>query len=367
MKILHLNNEKTWRGGERQTLLLAAELHRRGLASVMACRPDSPLEERAMQEGVPVRRLAGANLPALFDLTRLAREFDLLHCHTGRTHSLAVVTARWHRKPIIATRRVDVAPANSWFNRRKYHGIARLACISRVIADQMRAFGVPERLLALIPSAVPAPTIADRAAIQAQLCARLGIAPTTRLVGNIAALVGHKDHATLLRAARWVIAEQPGTAIVIIGEGALRKDLLRLRRELGLEHSVHFTGYLPQAEQFLPAFDVFAMSSASEGLGSIVLDAFAAGVPVATTAGGGLGELVEDGATGLLAPVGDDETLAQAILRLLEDKALASKVISAARARVAGEFSVAGMADRYVEIYQAVLGTSQKPLATTSA
>jgi glycosyltransferase involved in cell wall biosynthesis len=363
VKILHLNNEKTWRGGERQTLLLAAELHRRGVTSVIACRPDSPLAERAKQGGVPMRRLGGANLPAMFDLVRLAREFDLLHCHTGRTHSLAVVTARWHRKPVIATRRVDVPPSNTWFNRRKYLGIARLVCISRVIADQMGAFGVPERQLALIPSAVPVPAAADTAAMRTRLCALLGIAPTARIVGNIAALVGHKDHATLLRAARRVIAEQPDTVFVIIGEGALRGELLHLRRELGLEHSVHFAGYLPQAEQFLPAFDVFAMSSSSEGLGSIVLDAFAARVPVATTAGGGLAELVREGETGLLAPVGDDAALAAAIARLLTDKALAARVTRTARERVLSEFSVAGMANRYVELYREALAMPDQPTA----
>jgi glycosyltransferase involved in cell wall biosynthesis len=115
-------------------------------------------------------------------------------------------------------------------------------------------------------------------------------------------------------------------------------------------------GYIPQAEQFLPAFDLFVMSSSTEGLGSIVLDAFAAGVPVASTAGGGLPELVRNGETGLLTPVGDPTALAQAILKLLADRSLAGRLSAQAGAWVREHFSVGVMADAYQRVYADVLG-----------
>lgn len=356
MKILHLNNEKTWRGGERQTLLLAAALKERGFTSVIACRPGGPLELKARESGVSTRAWPGSNVAATPALVRLGREFDLLHCHTGRAHSLAALTAPWHRKPFLVTRRVDFLPGRGWFNRYKFRRAVRVVCISQFIANQLADWGVPRERLPVVRSTVPLPaphllTPEHRAAARAQL----GVAPDVRLIGNIAALVGHKDQATLLRAARVLTDQRRDVRFVILGDGELRQPLLALRRELGLENRVLMPGFIPQAEHFLPAFDVFVMSSCMEGLGSIVLDAFAAGVPVAATAGGGLPELVRQGETGLLVPVGDGPALAHAILRLLEDRLLAEQTVSAAREWVQNQCSVETMAARYAKVYREIL------------
>ncbi len=104
------------------------------------------------------------------------------------------------------------------------------------------------------------------------------------------------------------------------------------------------------------AFDVFAMSSCMEGRGGIVLDAFAARVPVVSTAAGGLPEMVRDGETGLLVPVGEHEGMAQAIVRLLEDEDLGRRLCVAARDWVERECSVKRMADDYLKIYRQLLG-----------
>jgi len=361
VRILHLNNEKTWRGGERQTLLLATGLKARGIGSVIACRPDGPLARGAQESGVPVRAIPGNNLGAGLALPRLAREFDLIHCHTGRGHSLAALTAPRHRKPLLVTRRVDFLPGRGWFNRYKFRRAAQVVCISQFIADQLAAWGVARERMAVIRSAVPPPapdllTPEHRAAVRA----RLGVGPDVKLVGNIAALVGHKDHATLLRAVKVLTERRRDVRFVILGDGELRGRLLAQRRELGLEEAVVMPGFVPQAEQLLPAFDVFVMSSCMEGLGSIVLDAFAAGVPVAATAGGGLPELVRDGETGLLAPVGDAPALAAAIERLLDKPALAKQVGIRARQWVEADCSVVGMTERYRAVYQAILARSRE-------
>jgi len=142
---------------------------------------------------------------------------------------------------------------------------------------------------------------------------------------------------------------------VVLGDGELKESLLAQRGQLGLEDRVLMPGFVPEAEKFLPAFDVFVMSSCMEGLGSIVLDAFAAGVPVAATAGGGLPELVRDGETGLLASVGDAPALAEAINRLLEHSMEAEKFSSRARQWVESESSLPRMVEQYRDVYQKIL------------
>lgn len=357
MRILHLNNEKTWRGGERQTLLLAAGLREGGGVSVIGCRSGAPLQQQAQGASLTTLPIPANNPGAALVLARVARDFDLIHCHTGRGHSLAALTAGLHRTPFLVTRRVDFLPGRGWFNRYKFRRAARVVCISRFIADQLADWGVPKERLAVIPSTVPLPdanllTPEHREAVRA----RLGVAPDVKLIGNIAALVGHKDHATLLRTAKALTERRSDVRFVILGDGELKKKLLSLRHELGLEEKVLMPGFVPQAEQCLPAFDVFAMSSCMEGLGSIVLDAFAAGVPVAATAGGGLPELVRQGETGLLATVGDAPALADAINCLLENPALASELSSKAKRLVEAEYSVARMVERYQAVYEKILG-----------
>ncbi|MBN2506871.1 MAG: glycosyltransferase [Verrucomicrobia bacterium] len=356
MRILHLNNERTWRGGERQTLLLAAGLRDAGAGSILGCRPGGPLESRATEAGLPTRPIPGNNAGAALAIVRAARDVDLIHCHTGRGHSLAAATASWHRKPFLVTRRVDFLPGRGWFNRFKFVRAACVVCISQHIADQLADWGVARERLTVIRSTVPPPaadllTAGHRDAVRA----RLGIAPGISLIGNIAALVGHKDHATLLRAAKVLLGRRRDARFVILGDGDLRGPLLALRRDLGLDNDVLMPGFVPRAEEWLPGFDVLAMSSCMEGLGSIVLDAFAAGVPVAATAGGGLPELVRDGETGLVAPVGDAPALAAAIDRLLDHALLARQLAAAARRWVQAECSVARMTARYQAVYDAIL------------
>jgi len=184
---------------------------------------------------------------------------------------------------------------------------------------------------------------------------RLGIAPHVKVVGNIAAMVGHKDQATLLRAAKVVLQQRGDVRFVVLGDGELREPLLALRRELDLGDKVLMPGFVPRAEDFLPAFDAFAMSSCMEGLGSIVLDAFAAGTPVAATAGGGIPETVRNEETGLLVPVGDHAGLARAILRLLSEEPLAARLCANALDKVKHEHSVDRMTSDYLKLYHELL------------
>ena len=126
-------------------------------------------------------------------------------------------------------------------------------------------------------------------------------------------------------------------------------------RELGLEDHIIFTGFRTDVPDILPELDLFLITSRTEGLGTTILDAFAAGVPVAATAGGGIPELVEHEVTGLLADPGDDRVLAGYLERLLRDDELRGRLIRNGRARVR-EFSKERTAERTVEIYGKVVG-----------
>ena len=125
------------------------------------------------------------------------------------------------------------------------------------------------------------------------------------VVGNVAALTGHKDHATLVEAMALLRPRCPEARLVIAGEGELRPALEAQVRERGLGDRVVFAGFRRDLDRLLPAFSVFCLSSRLEGLGTSLLDAMAFGLPVVATAAGGIPEAVEDGVTGRVAPPRD--------------------------------------------------------------
>src|SRR6185295_14991788 len=139
------------------------------------------------------------------------------------------------------------------------------------------------------------------------------------VVGNVAALTGHKDHATLIEAAALLRERLPRVVFVIAGDGELRLPLEAQVHALGLSQSVIFAGFRKDLDRLLPAFTVFCLSSHMEGLGTSLLDAMAFARPVVATAAGGIPEAVEDGLTGRVVPVKAPEALAAALVEVLSD------------------------------------------------
>ncbi|MBI3395419.1 MAG: glycosyltransferase [Spirochaetia bacterium] len=159
-------------------------------------------------------------------------------------------------------------------------------------------------------------SLPDRSVIRGEF----GVPGDEILFGNVAALVDHKDQATLLRAVGCMKDQAlSGFRVFIVGEGELRLSLEALSAQLGISHLVRFTGFRRDVPAFLSAFDVFVMSSKEEGLGTAVLDAMAAGLPVVCTDGGGLPEMIENEKGGLLSPARNPEALAASMALLLRD------------------------------------------------
>jgi glycosyltransferase involved in cell wall biosynthesis len=141
-----------------------------------------------------------------------------------------------------------------------------------------------------------------------------------------------------------------------VGEGPLRGDVEKEVERLGLQRVLHVTGYRNDADSLLAAANVATLSSREEGMGSVLLDALAFGIPIAATRAGGIPEVV-DGESGLLADVSDPNGLGDAIARLLTDDALAGRLRQNAAKR-ALEFSVERMTDRTMSVYESVLSSA---------
>ncbi|WP_028573958.1 glycosyltransferase family 4 protein [Desulfonatronovibrio hydrogenovorans] len=349
MKILQVNTEKTWRGGERQTLLTIKGLKLAGLDPHLLCLDGYPLFQKASQKNLPVIGVS-SQIQALKTLARRGSEYDLIHAQTGRAQSLAVITSPFHRRKIVYTRRVDFIPRGivSWL---KYKHTNQLAAISPAIKDILQNF-LPGREVPVIPSCIDTSRDTMPASDRAQQIRTRH--PGKKIVATIAAMVPHKDPLTMLKAVSRLRELAPDRFVFLhFGQGEMEKEVRSWIKEFGLEKDYLLMGFSPEVESFFPVMDAFVMSSQEEGLGSSVLEAFRYEVPVVSTTAGGLGHLVSG--RGLSCPPGDHECLAQNINRLLDDPDSARMFVNRAQGYVLAEHSLEKMATDYIRLYQGML------------
>ncbi len=358
LNVLHLDEQRGWRGGEQQVRYLVAGLAARGCRQWVAGRPVSPILARCAEvDGVTVVPLPMRGPLDLYTRWRLARlvrreGIALLHAHTSHAHGLALGARAWARQGrVVVSRRVDFAPRGGHFSRRKYRAPEAYIAVSHYIAQVLADYGVPAAQLHTVHSGI-APERFDVPPLER---ARLGVPEDAFLLGNVAALVGHKDHHTLLAALRLARDTHPALHLAVAGEGPLRAALEAQTRRLGLEAAVHWLGFRDDVPRFLRSCDAFVLSSREEGLGTSVLDAMAAGLPVAATAAGGIPEMVRDAQTGLLVPTSDPPALAHALVRLAQDHALRERLVREARAQLTRAFTAEAMVEGTWQVYQQVL------------
>lgn len=171
--------------------------------------------------------------------------------------------------------------------------------------------------------------------------AELGIGPDTPVVAKVAVLRAEKDHATFFRAARLVLEQVPQARFLAIGRGPLREELEQQARATGIAEHVVFTGSRTDVPDLLAMADVFTLTSRTiECFPMALLEAMAVGRPAVCTAVGGIPEMIEEGVTGHVVPVGDAQALAARYVELLTDPQRAARMGAAARDRVETRFTL---------------------------
>jgi glycosyltransferase involved in cell wall biosynthesis len=182
----------------------------------------------------------------------------------------------------------------------------------------------------------------------------LGIPRDAPVVGTVTRLSAQKAPLDFVAAATRVAEQRPDVHFVIVGAGPLEAEVAHAVADRGLMDHVHLTGLRRDVPDLMHSFDIFALSSLWEGLPRVLPQAMAAGLPIVATAVDGNAEAVTDGLNGFLTPPGDPAALAQALLRLLEDDALARRMGQAGLARV-DEFGARKMVQDIETLYQQLL------------
>jgi glycosyltransferase involved in cell wall biosynthesis len=347
LRILHVDTGREWRGGQRQVFLLSRAQRERGHEPLVIAQSESPL----------LRRLRGAGLAA--SSIRMRADWDLaaarrlrahvkawrpavVHAHDARAHALALAALIGLREiPLVVSRRVVFVPKG----RLKYgHRVARFIAISRAVRDALVQGHVDPERIDVVYSGVPIP-IADpprnwRAELgwpsDAVICGLVGAMTSEKGVALLDAIIAQLSESARSRCRVVLLGGHAAGVTEIHGVPAFR------------------AGFVDDIAPAMAGLDVLWHPSAAEGLGTSVIDAMALRLPAIAFAVGGLPELIENGETGLLVPLGDIGAFATAASRLIEDPSLRRTLGDAGPAR-ASRFGVDPLVAGTDRVYERVL------------
>jgi glycosyltransferase involved in cell wall biosynthesis len=323
--------------------------------------PHGELRRRAAEglELIPMAPRTEMDLTAAWRFSRVIKRLapDVIHAHdphgvamASLALSLGSSTAQGRAPRLVASRRVDFHLKGNSFSRWKYRQVEAFLAASEAIRQMLVADGVPAERTVTVHEGIDVDHVA--AAPPVNVHEAFWLPHQAPVVGNVAALVPHKGQRYLIEAAHLVVQEVPDARFIVLGEGELREHLEKQVHEHHLEKHVLLPGFRTDVLGCIKGFDLFVMSSVTEGLGTSLLDAMACGRPIIATRAGGIPEIVEDGISGTLVPPRDAAALAAAIVRALKDEGWRRRMGDAGLARVRERFTVDRMVSETAAVYR---------------
>lgn len=361
MRVLHVLLSLRQGGAERMVVELIRSLPKQFHSAVCCLDAAGDLESELESHGIEIRvlgRKPGFSPRIGLRLARLARELDVevLHCHQYTPFVYGSIAALINPSlKVVFTehgRLSDAPPSRKRWMANQFFG--RLPAKIFAVCEDLRRFmlveGFPGERVEVIYNGIE-PGNAPGASERSESRRRLGVGDQAYVVGTVSRLDPVKQLETLVGAFATLRPSQPGSSLVIVGDGEERQRLDRIVHESGLDDVVHFTGSVPDARRLLPGFDLYVNCSTQEGISVSIAEAMAAALPVVATRVGGTPELVEEGVTGLLVEPGRPEALAAAMARLASEPGLSRDMGEKGRARVEERFSLEQMTQAYVHSY----------------
>lgn len=363
MRVLLVNSERGLRGGEHQTVALARGLRERGCDVYLCVREGSPIIERVAPQ-LPVATAPFESIPVATPrvLRRCIARWrpDILHAQTARahTHLRLVRLLLGNPPPVVVSRRVAFPVSRGLAGWLKYRtGIAHYIPISDAAAGTLRAAGIAEDRMTIVPSGVDIGRFAAARGDET-LLARWGVTPDAFIIGTVAAFEESKGYLVLLEAVRHVLLRHPACRFVWLGSGGGEGWLRGAAERAGLGAAVVVSPLDAPLETALPLMHLFALPSLREGLSTALLASLAAGIPVVASDTGGIPEVL-GGDCGLLVPPGDAHALARGIVDLIEDEGKRRELASRGTER-ALRYDIGRTIDGTLDVYRAVLARKQR-------
>lgn len=365
LRLIHVVDSLEFGGLERVVTDLAIEQKRQGhQVCVFSINTTQGFTPELTQAGIPVfsghksKPLDFGVLRQLRAATR-ERQVDIVHAHnfTPNYYAATALLGMLKRPTLVGTCH-DMGNRLSnrklrWMYRFSLMQTARLAMVGQQVFDRYVAMKMvaAERATTVL-NGIPVQNFETSAARKEAARHRMGLAQDDLVVGCVGRLIGLKNHRLLISALPRLCQRHPKLRMVIVGYGELEHTLKAQAESLGVTDRLLITGQRSDVPDLLPAFDVFALPSQTEGLSIALLEACATQLAVVASSVGGNPEIIHDQQTGLLVPANDGAALEQALDQLLNSPALRARLGAQARDWVHQHASIEALQKAYEQFYQ---------------
>ena len=295
-----------------------------------------------------------------------SRNIDIIHTHGYKSDILGLLAARRAGIRIVSTPHGfsnNVGWKLRLFIRLGLFALKfvdKVAPLSEQLVFDLKRYGIKDKQLRFIENGVD---LTELAPYRKTLPVQDFSAASGLHLGYVGQLIPRKGLADLLQAFNLLWQRFPDSKLTLIGEGSQRSELEALAKTLPAASAISFLGFRGDRIVLLKDFDAFALTSSLEGIPRCLMEAMAVGVPVVAYDIPGVDQLITHESTGLLAPLGDWQQLANHLIRLAAEPALANKISLAARQLVDQRFSATRMANEYQQLFLELL---QSPKAATT-
>lgn len=340
MRILHISSATSWRGGEQQIAYLIDGLRELDIENFLLCPSDAPLIQKIEH---CTSQIFNYNKKRSFDfsvsqqITEIctSQNIDGIHIHDSHSHNYVWSSFLFYKLTIPAciSRRVDF-PVKK-ISRLKYNhdGFKKIICISDAIRRILLPSIKDTSKLITIHSGVDTYIKPD---LSFSLSSKYNINPDKKCIGMVAAIAPHKDFTTFVKTAIQYEADNPDQAVFFIigADGGEMSKIKTIIEKNQATSYIMMTGHIENVKTIIHGLDVFLFTSKEEGLGTSILDAIIAGIPVVATKAGGIPEIITHAFSGLLADIGDYTTLSNHIRHIITKRSYGETLAKNAQTQI---------------------------------
>ena len=370
MRLLQFTASGVWRGHEQKILYLydAFSENREIEEQFILCANNTPIHQLASHQQMNVIGFdytSEYSLKSARMLVSLVKEkqIDVVLIHNSKAHTLGVIAHLLFKLPatLVLCRTLIERVDTNFFRRWKYNykGIKKIICVSQAVVDIL-TYAVKDTSRMTIVGSLSDHKRFEHATKNGKIHREFNLPENCLIIGNIAAFSPFKDHYTWVETVDLLIKRDiKEVRFILVGEGRLMPDIKAYVEEKGLNDYIIFTGFRTDIPDLLVEFDLFLFTSDNEPTGGVLLEFYAAGIPIVAANAGGIPEVIIDGETGLLAEVGNPKDFADKVLILLNDQGLQDRLTKNGYNHLMDNFTKKVISDKFFDIMNQVSQTYQ--------
>ncbi|WP_299335777.1 glycosyltransferase family 4 protein [uncultured Psychroserpens sp.] len=366
MKLLQITASGVWRGHEQKIIYLY-EAYRDNNSfedQYIVCAKNTPIYEVAKEKNMQV---IGFDFKSEYDfkfakqLAKIVEEkgIDVVLMHNSKSHTIAVLAHMFYKMqaPLVLCRtlirRVDTNALRKW--KYNYKGIKDIICVSQAVVDVLK-FAVKDHSKLSIVGSVTDIAKFKKQAPNGMLHEQFDIPKDYKLIGNIAAFTGFKDHYTWVDTVEILVKRKTVKAkYILVGIGELEEEIKQYVSDKNLNDHIIFAGFRKDIPELLPEFDLFMFTSNNEPTGGVLLESYACKVPIVAANAGGIPEVIVDKKTGLLAEVGNPTDFADKVELLINNKSLQQELVENGYQHLKNNFTKDVISQKFYERLKSVV------------